>query len=157
MNSAPHPDKCAEELAKLLDSQSRICEQILELAKKQQALVDDRNESELLVLLTEKQQLIASHQALSTKAQPFRDQWENSARDSAGPEAHARVEASWNRLREILNEIVTLEDASRAKLQEHHGEVSLDISKLQRGRIANKAYGGAMRPPPAARYSDRQG
>jgi hypothetical protein len=151
------PDVCAKELARLLTAQAEICRQILEKSQLQQKLVEERREDELLSLLTEKQRLIEKHQALSAQAKPFLAEWEASARDMAAPDAHARVERAWNELREVLDAIVKLEDASRAMLQDHKGQVSMDIGKIQKGRIVNKAYGGALRPPPAARFSDRQG
>lgn len=151
------PDQCAAELARHLDLQAGVCRKILELSRQQQKLVEERRESDLLVLLSEKQRLIGGHEALAKEAKIHREQWEASARAAASAEAHAKVEAAWNALRDILDEIVKLEDASRATLETHRGKVSEDIAKLQRGKIANKAYGGSKIPPPAARYSDKKG
>lgn len=151
------PDQCAEELARLLDQQADICRQILEKSKMQQTLVEERREDELLSLLGDKQKLIDKHQKLSEQAAPFRERWEAGVREQAGPEAHAKVEAAWNALRTLLDEIVHLEDASRAYLQDQKSKVSMDIGNLQRGKIVNKAYGGGFKPPPAARFSDKEG
>lgn len=151
------PDQCAEELARLLSEQANICRLILEKSQTQQKLVEERREDELLALLTEKQRFIDRHQQLSAKAAPFRVEWEERARNLAAPAAHQKVETAWNALREVLDEIVRLEDASRAYLQDQKDKVSMDIGKLQRGKIVNKAYGGGFKPPPAARFSDREG
>lgn len=158
MADATSPDQCARELARLLDAQTDVCRRILEKSKMQQVLVEERREDELLSLLGDKQKLIDEHQELSGQASPYRIQWEERVRVAAGPEAHAMVEKAWNGLREVLDEVVRLEDASRALLEEQKGRVSLDIGKLQRGKIVNKAYGGTPYKPPATpRYSDRQG
>lgn len=159
MTSPLGPEECAESLAGALNAQADICRQILEKSREQQTMVEERREDELLSLLADKQRLIDQHQALAAKAAPFRAQWEERARDQAGPAAHAKVEEAWNRLRETLDQIVQLEDASRAILEEQKSKVSLDIGKLQRGKAVNKAYGGAAtyRPPSAPRYSDKQG
>lgn len=158
MASAMNPEQCANELARLLDAQVIVCRQILDKSRMQQELVEERREDDLLILLDGKQQLIEKHQKLSQSSVACREQWEQTARNSVGAEAHAKVEKAWNNLREVLDEIVQLEDASRAMLQDRKGEVSMDINKLQRGKIVNKAYGGSgMRPPPAARFSDQQG
>lgn len=159
MANAATPEQCAEELARLLDAQTEICRKILEKSRMQQKLVEEAKESELLSLLADKQRFIEQHQQLGERAAPFRTQWEAGMRDRAGPAAHARVEEAWNSLRAVLDEIVRLEDASRAYLQEQKGKVSLDIGNLQRGKIVNKAYGGAAtyRPPATPRYQDRQG
>lgn len=157
MAPALSPDECAKELARLLNAQNEVCRGILEKSRLQQILVEERREEELLSLLNDKQILISQHQMLAQKAQPFRTQWEESARTLVGPEAHARVEKAWNELRLTLDEIVKLEDASRAMLQDQKGKLSVDIGKLQRGKMVNKAYGGGQRPPPEARYSDKQG
>lgn len=152
------PDQCARELARLLDEQAAICSQILEKSKMQQSMVEERREDELLTLLTDKQRLIDQHESLTKQAQPFRKEWEDSCRMQAGPAAHAMVEKAWNGLRTVLDEIVKLEDASRAYLQEQKDKVSKDINKLQRGKIVNKAYGSSgLRPPPTPRFSDKEG
>ncbi len=156
MATSLSPDQCGEELARLLDAQVDVCRLILKCSEKQQKLVEDRREDELLSLLTDKQRLIDQHQALSAKSQPLRDQWERD-RAKAGPQTHNLVEMAWNQLKDVLDKIVRLEDASRALLQDQKAQVSLDIGKLQKGKILNKAYGGATRPPPQARYSDKQG
>lgn len=158
MPQAPVPEQCALELAKLLDAQADVCRDILEKSKLQQQLVEERREDELLSLLGDKQKLIDKHQTLVDKANPYREQWEAGVRERVSPAAHAEVERAWNGLREVLDEIIRLEDASRAYLEEQKGKVSLDIGKLQRGKIVNKAYGGSTyRPPAQPRYSDKQG
>ena len=158
MANALGPDQCAQELARLLNAQADVCRDILEKSKMQQQLVEERKEDELLSLLGDKQKLIDKHQKLAEEAAPFRQQWEEDARGRAKPESTATVEKAWNALRDVLDEIIRLEDASRAFLEEQKGKVSLDIGKLQRGKIVNKAYGGSVYKPPAKpRYSDKQG
>ncbi len=158
MDNAATADQCARELARLLDAQTEVCREILEKSRLQQKLVEERREDELLSLLSDKQRLIERHQKLAGEAQPHLARWEAGARAAAGPDSHARVEEAWNSLRGVLDEIVKLEDASRAFLEEQKGKVSMDIGNLQRGKIVNKAYGGGgAKPPPAARYSDKQG
>lgn len=151
------PNQCARELARLLDAQTEICRSILEKTGRQRALVEERREEELLVLLSDKQMLIDRHQKLSEQSRPCRDLWEASARDAADAASHALVERAWNGLRETLDAIVKLEDATREILEEQKGKVSLDIDRLQRGKIVNKAYGGGRMPPPAARFGDKRG
>lgn len=152
------PNKCAQELARLLDAQTDVCREILEKSKKQQQLVEERRESELLSLLDDKQKLIEKREKLNAETAPHRTQWENGAREAAGADAHAGVERAWNGLRDVLQEIIALEDASQAYLQEQKGRLSVDIGKLQRGKIVNKAYGApAFKPPAQPRYSDKQG
>mgnify|MGYP003623318500 CR=1 FL=1 len=159
MANALGTEKCATELAKLLDAQAVICRQILDKSKQQQQLVEERKEDALLTLLNDKQMLIHQNDKLSKQATPYRGHWENGLREQATPEQRALVEKSWNALLEVLDEILKLEDASRAVLESHKNSVSLDIGNLQRGKMLNKAYGGAAtyRPPAAPRYSDKQG
>ena len=158
MDKTATPNQCAQGLAGLLDAQAEVCRQILEKSKLQQQLVEERREDELLLLLAEKQRLIDKQQTLSAQAMQYRVQWEGSVGAAVGPDARADVERAWNSLREILDQVVKLEDASRAFLEEQKGKVSMDIGNLQRGKIVNKAYGGGgTRPPPTARYRDKQG
>ncbi len=153
------PGQCAEQLAALLRAQADVCALILEKSRQQQTMVEERREDDLLVLLADKQKLIDRHQALAVKAAPYRALWERGGREQAGRDERAGVEEAWNALRETLDEIVRLEDASRAVLEEQKGKVSLDIGNVQRGKAVNRAYGGAAtyRPPAAPRYSDRKG
>lgn len=153
------PEQCAREMARLLNEQTEVCRRILEKSETQQKLVEERNEEKLLALLADKQNLIDRHQKLALKTNPVRAEWEAGSRDRAGPESHALVEQAWSGLRDVLDAVVKLEDASRAMLEEQKGKLSLDIGNLQRGKIVNRAYGGAKayRPPAAPRYSDKQG
>lgn len=156
MSSAPTPESCADQLARQLGKQAEICLNIKRLSESQQAMVADRKEDELLSLLNEKQLLIDQHQQLFAKTQELRDRWEG-LKSQASPAAQAKVETAWEKLKAVLNDVVSLEDASRGMLQEQKDKVSDDISKIQRGKVASKAYGGGMIPPPQARYSDKQG
>lgn len=151
------PAQCARELARLLDAQTEVCRSILEKTGRQRAMVEERREEDLLLLLSEKQLLIERQQQLSEQARPCRELWEASARDAADAASHTLVERAWNGLRETLDAIVKLEDATRELLEEQKGKVSMDIGRLQRGKIVNKAYGGGVTPPAAARFSDKKG
>lgn len=156
MASPITPDQCGELLARQLAEQAGICGKIKELSEKQQKLVEERKEGELLVLLSDKQRLIDQHETLMKKTQDLRERWE-AERGRAGAATQDKVEKAWERLRDVLNDVVRLEDQSRALLQDSRDKVSQDISRLQRGKIANKAYGGGALPRPQARYSDKQG
>ena len=149
-------DAIARMLADQLEKQSEICLGIKRLSERQQALVSERREDELLRLLSDKQELLNRHQDLFAKTQVMRDKWDG-VRNLASPESQAAVEGAWERLKTVLNEVVALEDASRGLLQEQQNRLSMDIGKVQRGKIANKAYGGSQRPPVQATYSDKQG
>ena len=152
------PGECAEGLSSSLRVQAEICREVLELSRRQRALVAEENrEDDLIALLAEKQMLIDRQRRLAEQALPYRDQWEESARLLSSPEARAKVEEAWNSLCAILESIVGLEDESRERLREQKGRVSIDIGNLQRGRMVNQAYGGGLKPPPAARYSDKRG
>lgn len=153
------PDQCADLLAKSLKAQTEVCLRILDKSKKQQKLVEESNETELLSLLSDKQKLIQEHDKLVKDIGPVRDRWEQGERDRASKESHAKVEEAWSGLRDVLDQVVKLEDASRAVLEAQKNRLSIDIGNLQRGKIVNKAYGStaAYRPPTPPRYSDRKG
>lgn len=159
MADSTNPNQTAEQLAKSLKAQTEVCLRILEKSQTQQQLVANSDETALLSLLTDKQRLIDEHDKLVQQAATARTRWENGDRDRASPEAHAKVEEAWNGLREVLDQIVKLEDASRAALEQQKNRVSIDIGNLQRGKIVNKAYGNAAayRPPTPPRYSDQKG
>lgn len=158
MANPPGPDECARELARLLNAQADVCRRILEKSQLQQKLVEGHRDDELLSLLNDKQRLMDEQQGLATQAVPYRQRWETGMRDRAAPASRAAVETAWNALRDTLNEIVTLEDASRAMLEDQKGKVSQELGRLQRGKMVNKAYGGGnFTPPSTPRYSDKKG
>ncbi len=158
MANPPSPNECAQELARLLNAQADVCRGILEKSRMQQKLVEDQNEEELLSLLADKQRLMDKQQAFTAQAAPFRQRWEAGLREQADQGSRSAVEDAWNSLRETLDEIVKLEDASRAMLEDQKGRVSHEIGKLQRGKMVNKAYGGGpFVPPSMPRYSDKKG
>jgi FlgN protein. len=156
MSASLSPDVCAKQLAELLDKQTEVCQNIKMLSEKQQALVAGHKEDDLLTLLSDKQQLIDQQQTLFSKAQDLSKTWEG-LKSHASQAMQKRVEDSWETLKKVLNDVVTLEDASRGMLQDQKDRVSKDIGKIQLGKVANKAYGGGVRVPPRARYSDKQG
>lgn len=154
-----NPNVCAQQFAQSLKAQADVCLRILEKSKMQQQLVEESKETELLSLLGDKQKLIVEHDKLVKQGSGLRTRWENGDRDKASPESHKLVEDAWNRLRDVLTEIVKLEDASRAVLEEQKNKLSIDIGNLQRGRIVNKAYGSSQtfRPPSVPKFSDKKG
>lgn len=156
MSVLDDPNACANQLANQLEKQTEICVAIKRLSERQQVLVEERNENELLSLLGDKQELMDKHQTLFGKTQELRDKWE-SLKAQAKPESRTKVENAWERLKTVLNEVVTLEDASRGVLQEQQNKLSMNIGHIQKGKIANKAYGNSYRAPVAPRYSDKQG
>lgn len=147
MSADANPDALAEKLAQQLQKQTVVCENIRTLSQRQQALVADHKEDELLALLADKQALIDQHQKLFETTLALRDKWET-LKSGATPQAQGKAEQAWEKLKAVLNEVVALEDASRGVLEEQKSKVGMDISKIQRGKIANKAYGGSMRPLP---------
>ncbi len=153
------PAQCARELARFLNAQAEVCAKILAKSQLQQKLVEENREDELLSLLGDKQKLMDQNEKLAKQAEPFRTQWEGGLRDRAGKAEHALVENAWNKIRDTLDAIIKLEDVSRAYLEKQKNKVSIDIGNLQRGKILNKAYGGAAsyRPPATPRYSDKKG
>ncbi|MDR1613579.1 MAG: flagellar export chaperone FlgN [Planctomycetota bacterium] len=148
------PDQCGELFARQLAEQADVCAKIMALSERQRKIVEERREGELLELLADKQRLIDRHETLMKKTQELRERWERARARAA---TRDKVEKAWERLRDVLNEVVRLEDASRAMLQDAKDKVSRDINRIQRGKIANKAYGGGRLPPPQARFSDRKG
>ena len=156
MSDTMQANKCAVQLAGLLAEQAEVCVLLKELSTEQQELVNKRQEDELLRLLAEKQKLIARHEELSKKAQPYLNDWER-LRDAADQLFRSRVESAWESLRNILNEVVKLENDSRSALQAQQDQASLNIQKIQKGKALHKAYGKSsiqVRPP---RYRDEQG
>jgi predicted nuclease with TOPRIM domain len=155
MGLEENPEACAGKLVQKFNQLTEISQAIRKLSETQQAMVKDDKETELLSLLSDKQILIDRHEKLFAETQDLRTRWEVlKSRVSAA--ARQQVETAWEKLRTTITEVVSLEDTSRSILQEKQKRVTIDLGKIQRGRITNKAYGNS-RPAPNPRYSDHQG
>jgi len=144
-----------KELAKRLREQTGICASLLELSRKQGALIAANDGDELLRVLSEKQRLIERHQEIQKDAEVWRERWETERERL--PESERRpVEEAWEALRSAMGEVVKVEEEARSALQESQNATGEDLNRVQKGKQVHRAY-GAPPPPGAARFHDKNG
>jgi len=143
------------ELARRLREQTGIFVSLLELARRQGALIAANNDAELLRVLAEKQKLIERHQAIQKDAEIWHGRWET-ARDGLSAAARRPVEEAWEALRAAMGEVVKVEEEARTALSASQQATGEDLNRVQRGKQVHKAY-GAPPPPPPSRFHDKNG
>ncbi|MCX7935128.1 MAG: flagellar export chaperone FlgN [Planctomycetota bacterium] len=144
----PEGSDLAAALRAGLEKQIALYRQIKQLSAKQRPLIAANDVEGLLRLLAEKQEIIAAAAAEAEKLGPWQERWE-AARANV-PEAERQVvEAAAADLRQILAEIVALEDEGQAAALSVREAAGAALTRLQKGKAMHKAYGGG-RPPGGA-------
>lgn len=153
MSESPH--ELASRLHALLTRELEAYGEVLDLCRRQQALIEAKDANGLMTLLAEKQRRIEAITALEAEAKPLRETWD---REHDGWPAAVRepVEACVARLRETLAAIVALEDEAKQEVETGQGAASDKLKQIQKGKLMHKAY-GAPKVKPQARFQDRNG
>ncbi len=144
------------QLAALLGEQLIQYQAVLDLSRQQNQAIAAGDTAGLMAILARKQQHIGEIDRLGTRAGPLRERWEE-RRESLPPERRRPVEEAVRQLREVLAQIVALEDQGQNSLRSGQQQTGQQIVKLQQGKALHKAYGGGKQLPPSARFQDRQG
>lgn len=137
-------EKDIERLVSGLHREREIYAALCDLARRQGEIISAGDCVEaLLKLLGRKQVLINEVEMMEWTLAPLKRAWEETREDHDW-ELRARIEEGVGDLREVLAELVELEDRTGAKLQREQ-QVMLDVMKFGRSREAHRAYGKAAR------------
>ncbi len=143
------------QLEELLRRQLVLYREVLDLSRRQQDAIASKDTATLMAILADKQNRIQQIEPLERKAAPLKDEWAEAHED--WPEnTREAIETVVGELRGVLGEIVELENAGKASLQESKDASGQKVQQMQKGKMMHKAY-GVPRPRPQARYKDRQG
>lgn len=146
----------AQRLLELLEAEESIYREVLDLSSRQIQVIDRGEPAELLTLLAQKQKRIEAIDRLSAEIVPLRERCE-AEREKIPSEMRQALEEALRRLREILAEIVALENEGEKRLQRAKDAAGNEIETLQRGKAMHKAYGVGGKVPPSARFKDTNG
>lgn len=158
MSSTPpdSPDQTARRLTELLREQLDVYGKVLDLGTRQTELIGSGDTEGLMQLLTSKQKLIARVGDLAKRAAPLQAACEEHA-DDLSPDVRDDLEQTIASLRETLAAIVKIEDEGQNALTGARDKAGGKIAQMQKGKLMNKAYGGGKKPPPTARFKDKNG
>jgi len=137
----PDHGKLAAALRAGLEKQTELYRQIRQLSARQRQLIAANDIEGLMRLLAEKQALITAASEAAEKLAPWQEQWDK-MRESVLDAERQSVENAAAALREILGEIVALEDEGQAAVLSAREAAGAAITRLQKGKAMHKAYGG---------------
>ena len=142
-------------LVTLLERQIEVVEQLGDLTAQQSALVEQGQAQELLTLLSRRQQLISTLDALSVDLEPFRSRWQQMWQD-LGDDDQQRIGELVSRSEALLVQIVDADDRDRRRLKSAQQRIAAELSRVNKTGAARRAYTGGERAA-SNRFTDRKG
>lgn len=128
-----------ERLGQLMHRKLRVVSKLLELTRKQAALVEESEMNSLLSVLGEKQKLLSDLAIVEKRLSPFRDQEPESRRwrsEDEKKDCAKRIQAC----EQMLAEMIALENESQESLIEKRDRTYLQLQKLDQGSRVHGAY-----------------
>ncbi len=127
-------------LADLIAKRRRCLEQLSELGRRQSQLIALGNMADLMTLLAAKQQLIVALQALEVELAPFHDE-DPDMRQWATSEARQRCAADADRCRQLIQDVMALEQAGERQLTVRRDETAEQLRTVAAAGRVREAYG----------------
>ena len=124
---------------RLLDGQLGLCRQLDELSLRQSALIDEGEYEELLELLAQREDVIASLTKGQEKLDPVRTKWDGFL-SSLTEELQARIRQQADELSTITARIAKRDQADQRKLKLNRDETTRQLNAVSRSRGALSAY-----------------
>lgn len=155
---APHeqPSVWAPRLARVLDEQCRLYEQLDELSQHQSVCVESGETELLLDVLAQRQGVVEQVTEVNGLLEPFVSKWESLA-DSLDDQQKSILREKLARLDELVDRISKRDEEDRAKLESQKGRVAQELGSAVRQKSAAVAYGRSAPQDAAPRYQDRKG
>lgn len=148
------PSVWAPRLARVLDDQRALYQQLDGLSRAQAALITAEDTDSLLEVLGRRQVLIDAIAALNEELAPFAERWDDLAPRLDAPQ-RSRLRAGFDEVSRLVTEIAQRDDADRRLLEARRNAVGSELGAVSHARGAVRAY---ARPDHAApRYQDRTG
>jgi flagellar biosynthesis/type III secretory pathway chaperone len=136
-------------LAALVAAKLKILELLAQLARKQLALADRGESTDLLKLLAAKQTVLAQLQHVERRLDPFRSQ-DPEARVWRSPADRQRCQERANRCDELLAETMRVEKQGEAAMIRRRDQAASVLAGAAAAADAQAAYAGPALAPPVA-------
>ncbi len=155
---SPHeqPSVWAPRLARVLDEQCRLYEQLDELSQHQSACVESGETELLLDVLAQRKCLVDQVTDVNGLLEPFFSRWE-SLSEALDDDQRQVLRTKLTRLDELIGQISQRDEADRIKLEEQKGQIAQELGGAVRQKNAAAAYGRSGPSQVGARFQDRQG
>ncbi len=144
------------DVEKLLEGfarQRELYEKMVEVTREQNRRIESNEVDALLKVLENKNQLLREVGEIETGAAPLRRQW-NEAHKEMDAETVKRVETGIGGTKEVLRELLKLEEEGREMMERQRGAAGDQIREIQQKRKVRNAYG--QKGPGGSRFIDDQ-
>ena len=154
----PHeqPGVWAPRLARVLDEQCRLYEQLDEVSQHQSECVETGETEQLLDVLARRQGVVEQVTEVNGLLEPFVSRWDSLA-DALDESQRDSLRGKLARLDELVDRITKRDESDRQKLEAQKGKVAEELGSAVRQKNAAAAYGRNGQHQPGARFQDRQG
>jgi hypothetical protein len=126
-------------LAELVAKRRRCLEQLRDLGRRQTDLIVAGNMTDLMRLFSAKQQLITALQAMEKQLAPFQDE-DPDARQWSAPEARARCATDADACRQLIAEVMALEQAGEKQMIVRRDEAASQLRTVAAAGRVREAY-----------------
>jgi hypothetical protein len=128
-----------EILAELVRQKRECLQQLVELVRRQQSLIEAEEMAHLLDLLAAKQRLVVELEGIERKLHPFRKQKAHE-RQWASDRQRARCADDLETIKRLLDEILQRETQSEADLSRRRDQAHDQLEGTHRAQDARQAY-----------------
>ena len=129
-----------EKLAALITTKQQVLEILVQLSRRQLALIDAGEMTTLIKLLAGKQTVMNQLQTLERELSPFRDQ-DPEQRLWASPAERTACQVRAEQCNALLMEAMDLEKRAEAAMVERRQATARSLAAVQAGADARAAYG----------------
>lgn len=129
-----------------IDRKHHVLAELCELGRRQMALIDRQDMSELLTLLSAKQHLLSALHTIERQLDPFRGQAPEQRRWRS-PAERSRCGQLLDRCEALLAEIVEQEKQSEHQLRRHRDNIADRLHGAHSAGVARNAYVAYQGPP----------
>lgn len=150
------PGVWAPRLARVLDEQCRLYEQLDELSQHQSECVESGETELLLDVLAQRQGVVEQVTEVNGLLEPFVSKWDSLA-DALDESQRENLRGKLARLDELVDRITKRDESDRVKLEAQKGKVAEELGSAVRQKNAAAAYGRNANQQQGARFQDRQG
>jgi flagellar biosynthesis/type III secretory pathway chaperone len=131
-------------LADLVSKRRKCLVQLRDLGARQAQMIADGEMAELLRLVSAKQQLIVALQAIEQRLAPFHEQ-DPETRKWATSAARAQCAADAEACRELIQEVMAMEQAGERQMTERRDAVANQLRTVAAGSRVRDAYEAQLR------------
>lgn len=142
-NKPPSP---TEPLARLVQQKRRLLEQLVQIGRRQGALIGEGEVASLVQLLSGKQQLIAGLKVVEQGLDAFRHD-DPDQRQWPTPADRAACKADADACNALLAEALATEQKHEAQMSERRDAIGAQLNQAQSAHAASSAYKPHLRVP----------